>query len=328
MEAAVIYAREHGDPKVPFRVPAAVEDAEASGWPASLAGLPLGQWTADARRFYNRGDMDDERVAQLKTLGMVWSHADTAWAEGLASARGWAAEHGHLLAPLDAAFQGAQVGVWLKDARAAARKAQDIGQRRAAGLPVESSAGAMARARREQLEEIDPSWCPVWPVTWQRCIPLVPPAPGHRPGTAHHSGRGRAPSRRPRPVGHLRPARAGPTDRRAAVDVRADPRHRARDRGGEAEAPNEPGGEVGDAPRRGPSVPRVRGAPDGAPRKHIKTITISIGDGQAQRDVPMELGPWIDNQRRRAAALTPEQVKQLSKIGMRWAYPLLVRCLG
>lgn len=89
MEAAVIYAREHGDPKVPFtfRVPAAVEDAEASGWPASLAGFPLGQWTADARRFYNRGDMDDERVAQLKTLGMVWSHADTAWAEGLVRPR-------------------------------------------------------------------------------------------------------------------------------------------------------------------------------------------------------------------------------------------------
>nr|WP_237293254.1 alpha/beta hydrolase [Streptomyces katrae] len=74
---------------------------------------------------------------------------------------------------MDAAFQGAQVGVWLKDARAAARKAQDIGQRRAAGLPVESSAGAMTRARRDQLEEIDPSWCPVWPVTWQRCIHLV-----------------------------------------------------------------------------------------------------------------------------------------------------------
>ncbi|WP_436844285.1 helicase associated domain-containing protein [Streptomyces subrutilus] len=118
-EAAVIYAREHGDLKVPFtfRVPAA-EDAEKAGWPASLAGFPLGQWTADARRFYNRGDMDPGRVDQLEKLGTVWSHADTAWAEGLAAARGWAAEHGHLLAPLDAAYKGAAVGIWLKNARA------------------------------------------------------------------------------------------------------------------------------------------------------------------------------------------------------------------
>ncbi len=33
---------------------------------------------------------------------MVWSHFDVAWAKGLAAARRWAAEHGHLLAPLDA----------------------------------------------------------------------------------------------------------------------------------------------------------------------------------------------------------------------------------
>ncbi len=44
MEAAVIYAREHGDLRVPFtfRVPAGKE-AEAEVWPASLAGFPLGQ---------------------------------------------------------------------------------------------------------------------------------------------------------------------------------------------------------------------------------------------------------------------------------------------
>ncbi|MGW2989948.1 helicase associated domain-containing protein [Streptomyces goshikiensis] len=80
-----------------------------SGWPVSLAGFPLGQWTADARRFYARGEMDADRVAQLEKLGMVWSHFDVAWEEGLAAARGWAAENGHLLAPLDATFQGAAV---------------------------------------------------------------------------------------------------------------------------------------------------------------------------------------------------------------------------
>jgi hypothetical protein len=163
VEAAVIYAREHGDLRVPFtfRVPA-VDDQEqgeeGAGWPASLAGFPLGQWTADARRFYARGNMDEDRVAQLEKLGMIWSHFDVAWEEGLSAARGWAAEHGHLLAPLDATYQGYRVGIFLKNARAAARKAQEIDQRRAEGLPVESSAGALSEARREQLEEIDASW--------------------------------------------------------------------------------------------------------------------------------------------------------------------------
>ncbi|WP_430625575.1 helicase associated domain-containing protein [Streptomyces sp. NBC_01264] len=81
----------------------------------SAGGLPLGQWTADARRFYARGDMDEDRVTQLEKLGMAWSHFDVAWEEGLA----------------------------------AARKGMEIEQRRAEGLPVESSAGAMPRKRRE-----------------------------------------------------------------------------------------------------------------------------------------------------------------------------------
>ncbi|WP_037833948.1 helicase associated domain-containing protein, partial [Streptomyces sp. NRRL S-481] len=76
IEAAVIYARKHGDLKVPFtyRVPIGDDQAvEAEGWPASLAGFPLGQWIADNRRFYARGDMDADRTEQLEKLGMVWS---------------------------------------------------------------------------------------------------------------------------------------------------------------------------------------------------------------------------------------------------------------
>ncbi|MFI5940571.1 Helicase associated domain protein [Streptomyces uncialis] len=176
IEAAVIYAREHGHLKVPFtyRVPAGDDQAvETEGWLASLARFPLGQWIADNRRFYARGDMDTSRAAQLEKLGMIWSHFDVAWEEELAAARGWAEVNGHLLAPLDAAHQGYRVGIWLKNARAAAREAQEIEQRRAEGLPVQSSAGALSDTRREQLEEIAPSWCPAWPVEWQRAFHLV-----------------------------------------------------------------------------------------------------------------------------------------------------------
>ncbi|MEI5137275.1 helicase associated domain-containing protein [Streptomyces libani] len=38
---------------------------------------------------------------------------------------------------------------------------------------MESSAGAMSQERREQLEDIDPSWCPAWPVEWQRAFHLT-----------------------------------------------------------------------------------------------------------------------------------------------------------
>ncbi|WP_376002684.1 helicase associated domain-containing protein, partial [Streptomyces sp. NPDC056390] len=89
MEAAVIYAREHGDLRVPFtyRVPAG-QDTAAQGRPATLANFPLGQWTTDARRFHARGTMDQDRAMQLENLGMIWSHLDDAWEESLTAARG------------------------------------------------------------------------------------------------------------------------------------------------------------------------------------------------------------------------------------------------
>jgi hypothetical protein len=36
-----------------------------------------------------------------------------------------------------------------------------------------TSSWVLSAERREQLEEIDPSWCPAWPVEWQRAFHLV-----------------------------------------------------------------------------------------------------------------------------------------------------------
>ncbi|MFJ6694413.1 Helicase associated domain protein [Streptomyces sp. NPDC091294] len=316
VEAAVIYNRLHGDLKVPFtfRVPAADDqEAEGAAWPASLAGFPLGQWTADARRFYARGDMDEDRVAQLEKLGMIWSHFDVAWEEGLSAARGWAAEHGHLLAPLDATFQGYRVGIFLKNARAAARKAQEIEQRRAEGLPVESSAGALSDERREQLEEIDASWCPSWPVTWQRCFHLV---------------------RMHLDAGEALPAEAGDVVRQGedlgrwvqSVRFGWDELTAVQQWMCEHVLGIEPASED-EKPR-----PRRTQADKWAmnyeaakqyyereghlqvPRKHVERI---VGENQEERE--HKLGAWIGNQRSRAATLTPERMELLSAIGMRWS---------
>ncbi|MER5564350.1 Helicase associated domain protein [Streptomyces sp. NPDC002506] len=319
IEASVIYAREHGDLKVPFtyRAPAADgQEAEAEGWPASLANFPLGQWIADNRRFYARGDMDEGRVRQLEKLGMVWSHFDVAWEEGLSAARGWAAENGHLLAPLDATYQGAKVGIWLKNARAAARKAMDIEKRRAEGLPVGSSAGALSDDRREQLEEIDPSWCPAWPVEWQRAFHLIRQHLGEggalltEPGQVMRQGEDLGRWVRTQRLGwdKLTSVQQWMLEHVLGIEPTAeDEKPRPRRTQADKWALN-----YAAAQQFYEREGHLR-----VPRKHVETIVVD-GD-RTREELEIKLGAWIGNQRSRAAALTPERVEQLSAIGMRWA---------
>lgn len=316
IEAAVIYAREHGDLKVPFtyRVPGRDdEDAQTEGWPAALAGFPLGQWIADARRVYARSDMDQDRIEQLEKLGMVWSHFDVAWEEGLAAARGWAAEAGHLLAPLDATHQGYRVGIWLKNARAAARRAQELEQRQAEGLPVESWSGALSAERREQLEDIDPSWCPSWPVEWQRCFHLV---------RIHLDAGGTLPTeagdvvRQGEDLGRwVRAQRLG-WDKLTTVQQWMCEQVLGITPATEEEKP---------PPRRTQADKWAltyqaakqffeREGHLRVPRKHVERI---VGEDQEERE--LRLGAWVGNQRSRAATLSPERVELLSAIGMRWS---------
>jgi superfamily II DNA or RNA helicase len=314
VEAAVLYAREVGDLKVPitYRVPTG-DEARAEGWPASLANFPLGQWIADNRRFYARGDMDEDRVQQLEKLGMVWSHYDVAWEEGLATARGWAAENGHLLAPLDATYQGAKVGIWLKNVRVAARKAAEIERRRAEGLPVGSVAGALSDDRREQLEEIDASWCPVWPVEWQRAFHLtrlhldeggvLPTEPGVVLRQGEDLGR------------WVKTVRFG-WDKLTAVQqwmceqvlgitpATEDEKPKARRTQADKWAANLAAA-AQFYEREGHLI---------VPRKHVETVLSEEG-----WELQFRLGAWISNQRSRAASLPPERMEELSRIGMRWS---------
>ncbi|MGG7568704.1 Helicase associated domain protein [Streptomyces sirii] len=318
VEASAIYAREHGDLKVPFtyRVPRD-QEAEAEGWPASLRNFPLGQWIADARRFYARGDMDADRAAQLDKLGMIWSHFDVAWEEGLSAARGWATDNGHLLAPLDATHKGYKVGIWLKNARAAARKAQELEQRRTEGLPVESSAGALSAERREQLEDIDPSWCPAWSVQWQRCFHLL---------RLHLEAGGELPTE-PSVVVHqgedlarwVRSVRLG-WDNLTAVQQWMCEQVLGIEPATENEKPK-PRTSQADKWAMNLTAATQYYQREGhlqVPRKHIETITVNTADGEGQEQREHRLGAWIGNQRSRAATLSPERVEQLSAIGMRW----------
>ncbi|MFF3920386.1 Helicase associated domain protein [Streptomyces sp. NPDC001852] len=315
IEAAALYHRLHGDLRVPFtyRVPTGdSQETQAQGWPASLASFPLGQWVADARRFYARGSMDKDRVARLEKLGMVWSHYDVAWEEGLAAARGWAAQNGHLLAPLDATYQGYKVGIWLKNARAAARKAQEIEQRRADGLPAQSAAGTLSQERREQLEEIDPSWCPTWPVEWQRAFHLTRqhleqggelPEPGDVVHQGEDLGR------------WVRSVRLG-WDKLTTVQQWMCEHVLGIEPVSEDEKPKPRRSQAGKWALNYAAAKQFyeREGHLRVPRKHIERIT--VGENQEQREI--KLGAWISNQRSRTATLSLERVEQLSAIGMRW----------
>ncbi|MFJ6558245.1 Helicase associated domain protein, partial [Streptomyces luteogriseus] len=319
IEAATIYAREQGDLRVPFtyRVPGPGDGgdqaAEAEGWPAALAGFPLGQWIGDARRFHARGRLDDDRIAQLEKLGMVWSHFDVAWEEGLAAARGWAEANGHLLAPLDATHQGYRVGIWLKNQRAAARKAADNEQRRAEGLPVKQAAGALSEERREQLEDIDPSWCPAWPVEWQRCFHLVRlhlEAGGTlpmEPGTVVHQGED---------LGRwVRSVRYG-FDKLTTVQQWMCEHILGVEAAAEDEKPK-PRRSQADKWALNYQAAKQYYQREGhlrVPRKHIEQM--AVDEDQEQQE--LRLGAWVGNQRSRAATLSPERIEQLSAIGMRW----------
>lgn len=321
IEAAALYNRLHGDLRVPFtfRVPPKDDqEAEAEPWPASLAEFPLGQWIADARRFYALGDMDDDRIAQLEKLGMIWSHYDVAWEEGLTAARRWAAEAGHLLAPLDATYKGYRVGIFLKNARAAARKAADIEQRRAEGLPVETAAGALSEERREQLEDIDPSWCPAWTVEWQRCFHLVRQhlkAGGTlpmEPGAVVHQGED---------LGRwVRSVRLG-WDKLTTVQQWMCEHILGIQPATEDEKPK-PRRTQADKWATNYEAAKQFYQREGhlrVPRKHIERIVVGgDGNGEHQEERQLRLGAWVSNQRSRAATLSPERVEQLSAIGMRW----------
>jgi superfamily II DNA or RNA helicase len=324
IEAATLYQRLHGDLKVPFTYRVHGRDgqeAKAEGRPAALTGFPLGQWIADARRFYARGDMDADRITQLEKLGMVWSHFDVAWEEGLAAARGWAAEAGHLLAPLNATYQGYRVGIWLKNARTAARRAAEIEQRRAQGLPVGSVAGALSHERREQLEDIDPSWCPAWPVEWQRAFHLtrqhleqggeLPVSPGEVVHQGEDLGR------------WVRSVRLG-WDNLTTVQQWMCEHILGIQPATDDEKPK-PRRTQADKWAMNLAAARQYYQREGhlqVPRKHVETIVLGgEGDDSSGQDQEQQikLGAWVSNQRSRAATLSPERNEQLSAIGMRWA---------
>lgn len=88
--------------------------------------------------------------------------------QALARARSYAAEHGHLAAPITTVHEGFRLGQWLSNQRGCHR-----GHR---PLPAN---------RVQALTAIDPWWCPPWNIGWQRVYHRIRSAGSNR--LPHHS---------------------------------------------------------------------------------------------------------------------------------------------
>ncbi|MFF1584884.1 Helicase associated domain protein [Streptomyces sp. NPDC058283] len=282
------------------------------------AGFPLGTWLADQRKTHKAGRLDAGRVEQLAGLGMVWSHQDVAFEEGLAAARAWATVHGHLLPPTTAVWDGYPVGVWVKNQRYAARAADANAQRRQAGLAVESSAGALTEARRAALEEIDPGWCPAWDTGWQRCFRLIQnllqnggvlPVAGKVIVQGEDLGRWVAAQRHG--WEQLLPAQQWLLENVLGIEPAEEAEQPVRRTQDDMWAVN----------LRAARQFHAREGHLKVPRKHVERLEGGAAVGRqngAEEPVTVRLGTWLDNVRKRADRLTEQRRADLDALGMRW----------
>ncbi|WP_424210715.1 Helicase associated domain protein [Streptomyces sp. BI20] len=292
LEAARTYRRAHGDLRVPFVFRAPAGDG---AWPVGTAGFPLGQWVADARRGRRAGTLSVARIGELDALGMVWSVPDRSFADGLDVARRWAAAHGHLSPPVDAVWEGAPVGIWVKNQRAAARRGP-------AGLSAE---------RRAALEAVDPCWCPEWDSGWQRAFHLT---------RAHLRAGGGLPTPAGGVVAQGEDLGVWVAAQRAGWDRLSEPQQRLLERelGMDPDGSGEAGARSagrGHAARWLTSWEAARAFRDReghlrVPRGHVE---------RAPEGGPVRLGVWVANQRARAEDLSPERRTALEALGMEWA---------
>ncbi|MFI1585284.1 Helicase associated domain protein [Embleya sp. NPDC020630] len=281
---------------------------------------PVGQWAAVQRREYAAGRLDAARTRKLVMLGMVWSHPDAAFDDGLAVARRYVERVGHLAAPQGAVQDGVRIGQWLAN------------QRRHGVLDNHPE-------REAALRELDPWWKPDgWTIAWQRAANevrlylarggvLEELAPGHVAG-GEDIGRWAQRQAKPAVRAKLRP---GQLQQLRELGIRPeDGGGAAADGGGAA------GGDgVGEGAGAAPAPRRGRGAWETAfgaavayreregdlevPRAHVETVAVETAAGsEGGGAVEVRLGKWVNNQRTRRSSLSEERVRLLTELGMCW----------
>ncbi|MFJ2203328.1 Helicase associated domain protein [Streptomyces violaceusniger] len=267
---------------------------------------PLGRWIRRQRAAYASGQLDGRRVERLERLGMVWDPAEAEWQDNLAAAQVYMGRYGTLAAP-----RGAVVA---EPGGEAARALE--GPSGATGRPIGQwlsncrRPGALSPERAAQLAEIDPDWCPSWPVDWQRHFAGVralvvdggAAADEITPGvTVHGADVGRWLERQRAEWSELTEEQRA---RLSALGVTpAEPPKRASGGGGRAAAWE-----------RGVLAARAylerEGTLSGVPRACVVKV---VHEGEEHA---VKLGVWISNQRSRRAKLPADRVAVLAELGV------------
>jgi superfamily II DNA or RNA helicase len=126
LKAARAYRSEHGHLKVPaeYQTP---------------DGFKLGSWIQSKRASHRDGTLPADHVDALERIDMQWNTRDVGFQRGLAAARAYHAEYGHLRVPGEhRTSDGFPLGRWLSDLR--------------------NRPSRVTPQRQEQLAALDPNW--------------------------------------------------------------------------------------------------------------------------------------------------------------------------
>jgi superfamily II DNA or RNA helicase len=107
--------------------------------PYRVGDLDLANWLRYQLQLHRAGTLAGDRADALRAVGVDLSTADY-WERGLAAARAFHAEHGHLHPPVDLVVGGVNLYDWLK------------------GRRVAHKAGRLDPAHDQSLTAMDPTW--------------------------------------------------------------------------------------------------------------------------------------------------------------------------
>ncbi|MGY5060025.1 helicase associated domain-containing protein [Streptomyces sp. 900105755] len=180
-------------------------------------------------------------------------------------------------------------------------------ERRAAGETGLSYAGELSQARTEALADLDPGWCPVWDISWQRSYRLV---------LAHAKAGGALPAGPGELIVQGEDLGVWITGQRVGWDRLMPAQQWLLEAIGiqpAVEGVPVPGTPRTQDARWNASLAAARQfhAREGhltVPRKHVEDV-----NGE-----PVKLGAFLDNTRRRATKLSPQRRAHLDQLGMRW----------
>jgi len=202
--------------------------------------------------------------------------------------------------------------VWAKNQRAAARRARENAERREYGETAVTGTGELPPSRLDALDAVDPAWCPVWGIDWQRAFHLT---------HAHVRAGGTLPVQAGEVIVQGEDLGAWTTTQRAGWDKLTPAQQWMLD----SVLGLAPADEAEQQPVRRTQADRwathlaaahqfhTREGHLRVPRKHVEEMAGEGGEVTAVR-----LGGWLDNTRRRAGRLPAARRAELDALDMRW----------